>query len=63
MFRYFRVPHLVLVMCLSLAAQSINAELPSGNAHTTRVRRLISRMILYSRLFVRIRLQRSAGNA
>lgn len=43
------LPHLVEAMCLSLAA-AISAEWPSGKAPTTRVLRLISRMILSSGL-------------
>ena len=43
--RQRRRPNLVVAMCRSRAATSINAELPSGNAPTTRVRRRISRMI------------------
>jgi hypothetical protein len=51
---YRRLPHLVDAMCRSLAAANINAECPSGNAPTTRVRVRISRMILSSGLLVRI---------
>lgn len=40
MFMYLRVPHVVLETCRSLAATSISAELPSGKAPTTLVRRL-----------------------
>ena len=50
---YFRRPHRVPAMCRSRAATSINAERPSGNAPTTRVRRRISFMIRSSGLFVR----------
>ena len=39
---YLRVPHVVLETCRNLAATSINAEWPSGNAPTTFVRRLAS---------------------
>jgi hypothetical protein len=49
--------HLVDEMCRNLAAVSIRAECPSGNAPTTRVRRRISRMIRSSGSFVRICLQ------
>jgi hypothetical protein len=46
----WRLPHFVLAMCRSRAATSISAELPSGHALTTRVRRRISRMICSSGL-------------
>ena len=46
----WRLPHFVLAMCRSRAATSISAELPSGHAPTTRVRRRISRMICSSGL-------------
>src|SRR6266566_6433174 len=42
MFRYLLVDHAVPAMCRSLAAASLSADCPSGNAPTTRVRRLIS---------------------
>jgi hypothetical protein len=44
-------------MCLSLAAQSITAEFPSGKAPTTRVLLLISRMMRSSGLLVFILVQ------
>ena len=47
------MPHLVEAMCLSFAATNVNAECPSGNALTTRVRLLISRTIRSSGLFPR----------
>ncbi|SFP23618.1 hypothetical protein SAMN04488056_1391 [Cohaesibacter marisflavi] len=42
MFMYFRVDHLLAAICLSLAAARFRHDCPSGNAPTTRVRRLIS---------------------
>jgi hypothetical protein len=47
---YRRLPHLVDAMCRGLAAANINAECPSGNAPTTRVRLRISRIIRSSGL-------------
>jgi hypothetical protein len=46
--------HFVLAICRNHAATNINAEWPSGNAPTTRVRRRISRMIRPNGLLVRI---------
>ena len=43
MFMYFLLPHWVPATWRSRAQTSIRAELPSGNAPTTRVRRRISR--------------------
>ena len=43
MFMYFLQPHWVPATWRSLAQTSIRAELPSGNVHTTRVLRRISR--------------------
>ena len=43
MFKYRLVDHAVPAMCRSLAAARVSADCPSGNAPTTRVRRLISR--------------------
>jgi hypothetical protein len=43
MFRYRLVDQRVPAMCLSLAAARLMAELPSGKAPTTRVRRRIAR--------------------
>jgi hypothetical protein len=51
----------VPAICLSLAATSISAELPSGKQPTTAVRLLISLMILSRGLLVLIRLQCSWG--
>jgi hypothetical protein len=47
---YRRLPHLVDAMCRGLGAANINAECPSGNAPTTRVRLRISRIIRSSGL-------------
>ena len=44
MFMYFRLDHLLLAMCLSLAAARLRQDCPSGNAPTTLVRRRISFM-------------------
>ena len=49
MFRYRLVDQRVPAMCLNLAAARLRAELPSGKAPTTRVRRLISRMMRSTR--------------
>ena len=51
---YLRVPHAVLETCLSLAATSISAELPSGKTPTTLVRRLASFKTRYIGLLVLI---------
>jgi hypothetical protein len=42
-------------MCRNLAAARLSADCPSGNAPTTRVRRLISRRMRSNGLFVRMR--------
>jgi hypothetical protein len=44
MFKYLLLDHAVPAMCRSLAAAKLRADCSSVNAHTTRVRRLISRM-------------------
>ena len=49
------MPQRVPAMCRSLAAQSIKADWPSGNAPTTRVGRGISRRIRSRGLFVQIK--------
>jgi hypothetical protein len=54
MSRYLRSPQCVPAMCRSLALTRISALLPSGNAPTTRVRLLISFMILSNGLLVRM---------
>lgn len=63
MFMLSLVDHRVPAMCLSRAAAKLRADLPSGKAPTTRVRRLISRMMRSRGLFVRIRRQCSSGKA
>ena len=55
-FMYFLLPHWVPATWRSRAQTSIRAELPSGNAPTTRVRRRISRFSRSITLLVRIRL-------
>jgi putative transposase len=54
MFKYLLVDHAVPAMWRSLAAARLRADCPSGNAPTTRVRRLISRRLRSSGLLVRI---------
>ena len=54
-------PHPVAATCLSLAAASMRALLPSGNAPTTLVRRRISRISRSRGLLVRRHRQCSAG--
>jgi UDP-2,3-diacylglucosamine pyrophosphatase LpxH len=63
MLRYRFVDHAVPATCRSLAAARLRADWPSGNAPTTRVRRLISRSSRSSGLLVRIRRQCSSGKA
>lgn len=48
-------------MCRSLAAARINADLPYGNAPTTRARLRISRMMRSSGLLVRVHRQCEAA--
>jgi hypothetical protein len=50
MFRYLLVDQAVPAMCRRLAAARLSANCPSGNAPTTRVRRLISRRMRSSGL-------------
>jgi len=52
MFNYLLVEHAVPAMCGNRAAARLRADCPSGNAPTTWVRRLISRRIRSSGLFV-----------
>jgi hypothetical protein len=63
MFRYLLLDHAVPATWLSLAAARFKADWPSGNAPTTRVRRLISRRSRSSGLLVRMRRQCSSGKA
>ena len=63
MFRCRLVDHAVPAMCRSLAAARFKADCPSGNAPTTRARRLISRRMRLSGLLVRIRRQCASGKA
>ena len=60
MFKYRLVDHAVPAMWRSLAAARLRADFPSGKAPTTRVRRLISRRMRSSGLFVRLRLLAAA---
>jgi hypothetical protein len=55
MFRYRLVDQRVPAMWRSLAAAKLMAELPSGKAPTTRVRRRISRMMRSSGLLTGMR--------
>ena len=56
-FKYLFVDQAVPAMWRSLAAARLRADCPSGNAPTTRVRRLISRNKRSSGLLVRMRRQ------
>ena len=62
-FMYFLLPHWVPATWRSRAQTSIRAELPSGNAPTTRVRRRISRFSRSITLLVRMRVQCSLGKS
>src|SRR6516165_10563468 len=53
MFKYFLLDQAVPAIWRSLAAARLSADCPSGNAPTTRVRRLISRRTRSSGLLVR----------
>lgn len=61
--KYLFVDQAVPAMWRSLAAARLRADCPSGNAPTTRVRRLISRNKRSSGLLVRMRRQCSSGKA
>jgi hypothetical protein len=56
MFKYRLVDHAVPAIWRSLAAARLRADCPSGNAPTTRVRRLISRRMRSSGLLSGMRL-------
>src|SRR5690606_13440631 len=61
--KYLLVDHSVPATCRKRAAARFNADCPSGNDPTTRVRRRISRRMRSSGLFVLILRQCSSGKA
>src|SRR6478735_5282004 len=63
MFKYFLVDHAVPAICRRRAAARLRADWPSGNAPTTRVRRLISRKMRSSGLLVLMRRQCSCSSS